>query len=389
MQSLDLERELRELLAEGRDAAVERERTAFDRLTRERPLVLYGAGGLGRKALAALQKQGIQPLAFADNNSKLWGTSIAGIPVMAPADAAARFGATAAFVITIWGGESPDTMVQRVKQVQALGCDTVVTIGPLFWKLAAALLPHYAAGPAHEVHEDTDDVLNAGALWADEASRREYLAQVRWRLYFDFENLAPPVTHVMYFPPDLFALRPDEVFVDCGAFDGDTIASYLAHAKAGFGKIIAFEPDPANFAKLERRVSALAERDSVRLLRAATGADNLKVRFSGDGKSSSAVGSGDIEVDCFRLDDVLQGEPATYLKMDIEGAEIDTLLGAEHTIRQYCPVLAICCYHRQDHLWRIPNLIQSFHSDYHFFLRPHFADVWDLVCYAVPKGRLL
>ncbi len=53
------------------------------------------------------------------------------------------------------------------------------------------------------------------------------------------------------------------------------------------------------------------------------------------------------------------------------------------------PVLTICSYHKQDHLWRIPLLIHSICDGYRFFLRPHLLEVWDLVCYAVPENRLV
>ena len=74
--------------------------------------------------------------------------------------------------------------------------------------------------------------------------------------------------------------------------------------------------------------------------------------------------------------------------MDIEGSEVDTLAGAQTIIREKLPVLAICAYHRQDHIWRIPSLINSFSDQYRFFLRPHLLEVWDLVCYAIPQNRL-
>ena len=50
-------------------------------------------------------------------------------------------------------------------------------------------------------------------------------------------------------------------------------------------------------------------------------------------------------------------------------------------------MLAICVYHKQDHLWRIPLLLREWH-EYAFFLRPHNEEGWDLVCYAVPRARL-
>jgi hypothetical protein len=80
------------------------------------------------------------------------------------------------------------------------------------------------------------------------------------------------------------------------------------------------------------------------------------------------------------------GHP-TFIKMDIEGAEMDALRGARETIQKHKPILSICVYHRQDDLWRVPLLIESMAEGYRFYLRPHDVDGWQLVCYAVPEGR--
>ena len=75
--------------------------------------------------------------------------------------------------------------------------------------------------------------------------------------------------------------------------------------------------------------------------------------------------------------------------MDIEGAEPDAIRGASRAIEAEAPILTVCSYHQQDHLWTIPLLIHSIRPDYRFFLRPHLLEVWDLVCYAVPETRLI
>ncbi len=67
---------------------------------------------------------------------------------------------------------------------------------------------------------------------------------------------------------------------------------------------------------------------------------------------------------------------------------MDALVGARKTIQEKLPVLAVCAYHNQDHVWRIPLLIHSFSDQYRFFLRPHNLEGWDLVCYAIPLDRL-
>jgi FkbM family methyltransferase len=383
--------QIQNLLSEGVDGARERERTTFDEQAGPfgNSLVLFGAGGIGRKTLAGLRKLGIEPLAFADNNPKLWEERLQGVQVMSPQEACARYSKTASFVVTVWCGEGWDRMNDRVRFLRGLGCERVLTFGSLYWKYPEIFLPHYAAASAHKVHEQAEAVLQAAELWEDEASRREYLSQIRWRLFFDFDGLADPVQHSMYFPTDLCTLAEDEVFVDCGAYDGDTLVSFLAHATAGFKKAFAFEPDPSSFTKLSQKVSQLPSKDAIVIHQAATGSENRSVLFTGDGSPAATMGTGNIRVDCVKLDSILMDERPTYIKMDIEGAELAAIMGARQTIARHSPVLAICSYHTQDHIWKIPHLIHSINPTYHFFLRPHLAEVWDLVCYAIPKERLI
>jgi FkbM family methyltransferase len=335
-----------------------------------------------------LRKLGTEPIAFIDNDMRLWNTSVEGVEVLSPEEGARRHGDRAAFVITVWRGEGADRMAQREAQLRSLGCRYVMTFLPLFWKHAEVFLPHYPADLPHKVHQQADEVRRASRLWSDAASRSEYLAQLRWRLLGDFA-VPDPVQHTIYFPLELCPLTDHEVFVDCGAYDGDSIRSFLDQPKKSFQRLYSFEPDPVNFRKLEKEVAMRPERESITLQCAAVGAHNGTDTFSGDGNEASSIGKGDMVVNCVTLDSALSGAEPTYIKMDIEGAELDALNGARGIIQQHSPVLAICTYHLQNHLWKIPLLIQSINPNYRFFLRPHLLEGWDLVCYAIPKSRLL
>lgn len=382
--------ELDALLAEGIDGAVQRECDTFERLapfgTR---VVLFGAGGLGRRVLAGLRSYGIEPLAFCDNNPKLWGTQVDGLAVLTPPAAASMFGAEASFVVTVWGALGNDRMRDRIAQLRALGCDAVLPFLPLAWKFPAGILPHYGADLPRGVHEAAQDVYAAFELLSDDASRAEYVAQVRWRLRADFDALTPPAPHPIYFPRDLCPLRADEVFVDCGAFDGDTVRLFAREAQAQFDKIFAFEPDPHSFEKLLATLRDLpgARAGNVTAFRCATGARSERLRFIASGTAMSAVGDGDLEVEARTLDETVAAAKPTYVKMDIEGSEPDALEGARTIVIEHSPVFAISCYHRQDHLWRIPLQIASLNPNYRFYLRPHDIEMWDLICYAIPFGR--
>jgi FkbM family methyltransferase len=382
--SCQMSKALEELLAEPMPAAKEREAITFEKVVAGRPLVLFGAGRLGKRTLAGARAVGLKPLAVCDNNSALWGCDVEGLPVLSLPQAAAKFAKTAAFVITIWGGNPTDRMVDRERQLREAGCRTVLHFGLLYWRYPA-LFPHHAANSAHLLLQQTEQVRACAELWADDASRREYLAQVRWRLHFDFAGLPDPVAGPIYFRDELRQPLSDEVFVDCGAYDGDTGRSFLEHTAGQFKRIFAFEPDPANFAKLQ----ATAGGDPrVSVAQAAVGRTNGAIPFSAEGSPSSSSAKGGMPVECVALDSHLVNERPTLIKMDIEGFEPEALAGAREIIQRDAPALAICVYHAQDHLWKIPLQIYSYNPNYKFYLKPHVYDVWDLVCYAIPHQQV-
>jgi FkbM family methyltransferase len=384
--------ELEALLGEDISSARRRERTTFDELTADRGnrLVLFGAGNLGRKTLRGLRKVGIEPLAFADNDTSLHGRTVDGLAVFAPQDAALRFGTTASFLVTIWRGEGSDTMAERIAPLRALGCETVLPFGSVFWKYSEYFLPHYSLDLPHKVLQHADEILRTFDLWHDEASRHEYVAQIRWRLKLDFDGLPRPVGHEIYFPLDLAALSEHEVFVDCGAFDGDTVRRFLINSAGKFARIVAFEADPENHRRLQEYVRSLAAeaQQRIKVLPFAVTDHSGTVRFSASGTESSFVGQGDMEVACSTLDREALASAPTWVKMDIEGSELGAIAGSAELIRRHSPLLAVCVYHQQPHLWQVPGMINELKDNYAFFLRPHLLESWDLLCYAIPPSRL-
>ena len=103
--------------------------------------------------------------------------------------------------------------------------------------------------------------------------------------------------------------------------------------------------------------------------------------------AGSTIGSGTDVVEVAPLDELLADHPPTYIKMDVEGAERDALLGGAKTISKNAPVLAICLYHRPEDVWDLPLLIRSLRPDYRLYVRRHSDERWETVCYAVPPGR--
>ncbi len=116
------------------------------------------------------------------------------------------------------------------------------------------------------------------------------------------------------------------------------------------------------------------------------GADNCTLKFDATGGGGAGISdSGTIEVECVRIDDKFYNEEPTYLKFDIEGAELDALSGAEKTIESYKPKLAVCIYHLPDDLWNIPLYLKRKYPFYKFYARTHQFDGLDFVLYAIPQ----
>lgn len=382
--------QLDELLSEDLRSVRRREQHSFDQIIEQFDgrFVLFGAGSLCRSSLQRLVENGFRPVAISDNNSKAWGTHLLDVPVISPSEAARQFGSKAAFFVMIWNRSHRYVTTQD--QLNDLGCQHVYPAAPLRWKYADTLLPFFLHDLPSKVFEEAHAIRAAFALWSDDQSRKEYLDQVRYRALGDDAGLAAPDPEPSYFLDSLYSLRAGEIFVDCGAYDGDTIREVFRR-EPKTTKIIAFEPDPQNFAEIKRLISSHPhiERRQIEAFPYGVGAKSEQIRFNATGDLGSTISeTGNTTIQVVSLDELVYDSAPTFLKMDIEGAETNALLGAEKTIKQYRPLLSICVYHRQSDLWRIPLWIQSAGPEYKHFLRTHETDGWQTVTYAVPPQRL-
>ena len=382
--------ELDEMFSVPLAAVRRRERCALNLLLRanRNQVVLFGAGSAGRRALGCLRSIGVEPLGFADNRPETWGTSVDGALVMRPEDAAQQYGSDALFIVTIWNAKHRFADTKR--RLAGLGVRAIEPIGPVQWRFPESFLPFFSLDLPHRLYRERNEIVRAAALWADEQSRAEYLAHIRWRLFGDVEGVPGPVPEAQYFPR-VFDLRPDEVFVDCGAYDGDTLREFLKQNGGAFRRFVSIEPSPDVYEALERCVATLEPevRSRVALERIAVGDRCETVRFdAGAGAGGHLSESGTFDVHGSTLDRLCATTRATFIKMDIEGAEGAALAGARATILRDRPILAICAYHRPTDLWRLPLMVHDLIPSYRMYLRTHESDGWDAVAYAVPPERV-
>src|ERR1019366_2631355 len=146
----------------------------FDELANqaEGKIVLFGAGRLGRKAARALRSHGVEPLAFVDNDTRIAGTKVEGVPVFSPAAAAGRWRGDALFVVTTFlpfGGG----VRSRLKELATLGCGQTTSFLPLGWRYDG-VLPHFGADLPSRLLEHSGELDRVGAQWCDDLSRETF-----------------------------------------------------------------------------------------------------------------------------------------------------------------------------------------------------------------------
>ena len=178
-----------------------------------------------------------------------------------------------------------------------------------------------------------------------------------------------------YFEDFCFGL--EHVFVDGGGFDGSTSALF-SDFSSNYKSIHLFEPDEVNFQKCK---STLVNLRDVNLYQLGLSNKSDTLFFEqGAGSGSKITPNGLVEIAAVPLDDVVPN--ATFIKLDLEGWELNALKGAQHTISKKAPLLAVGAYHQPKDLIEIYQYLRDLRPDYKFKIR-HYTESWtETVLYA-------
>jgi len=200
-------------------------------------------------------------------------------------------------------------------------------------------------------------------LLHDKVSLNFFDNWVKFRETFDMKYYLYPTNSLeeQYFIDEF---KHSERFVDCGGFTGDTISAYYRYNK---GRIISFEPDPTNLKKLNKS----AKNKDVLVYPMGVFDETKILKFKSCGSGGNLCEEGDILVPVTSLDETIYNFRPDYIKMDIEGAEIEAIKGAKNIIKDFSPNLAISIYHKASDLWEIPLLIKEINPKYEFKIRSH------------------
>lgn len=180
---------------------------------------------------------------------------------------------------------------------------------------------------------------------------------------------------------DFLKLKPGEVFVDAGGFDGTTTIEFIKKCP-DYKTIHFFEPDVIN-ATLARNNLSGHNDIHFYVMGLAESKKTMKFR-SGCGSASELNEAGYVEIEVDSMDNQIK-DPVSFIKMDIEGAEGAALKGARKHILRDHPKLAVCCYHKVDDLWKIPEQILAIRKDYSTYLRHYSDGLHETVMYFIPE----
>jgi FkbM family methyltransferase len=338
-------------------------------------MAIVGAADEGLRLAELCNRQEILVAAVCDDNPKKQGLKV-GATTVKPVDALKDVYRDVPVII------ASHRVLKALERIKGMGFKHVAPFALLEVLDPKAFPPHmFYDGWLEDLFEHRDRYAALAKLLADDMSRRVLDAVIGFRLTLDATVLSPIVEWDLYGPANLLQYGDEEVYVDGGSYDGDSIRLFIDRVRGKFSRVLAFEPDKNTFKRL---AANFAGEKRVEPINAGLHRRKATLHFDNAGtRGSILVEKGGIEVPVVGLDEVLGGDRVTYIKMNIEGAELEALKGGERAIKRWAPKLAISAYHRPSDLWQVPDMVRSLRPDYKLYLRQHDGGVIETVLYAL------
>lgn len=342
------------------------------------PIFIYGTGTFAQDVYRACTEKGLFVSAFLDHRSSAL-RFLHGVPVMSPESAR-----EAVVIIGIHNREADVTSIMQ--KLEGYYVKRIISAVEIYDFLGDLLGARYWLTNRSYYAVYKPLIERAYSLLTDGASRALYYSILEFRITGNYKILPAPDLERQYFPQDIPSWEVPLRLADCGAFDGDTLADLIKN-KIEVQAVAAFEPDLKNYAILSSFVSSRKkELPDANLFPCGVYSSTMQLSFqTGQGMASNISNKGGAVIQCVALDDAIPTFAPNLIKMDIEGAEYDALLGARQIIKAHNPGLAVSLYHRPEHLWQLPLLVESIvPGKYKFYIRSHAMNDFELVLYAIP-----
>jgi len=350
----------------------------------DKQVILYGAGSLGKMAKNFFDYLNIPFLYFVDKNSDLLKSDEdwSGIDIVKPNEVKKVDKKNCLLIVCIVTTQ----LISLRDELKADGWEDIA----FFYDVCEAYSDRYPLSNGWFLNKpsenEIDNIKKVFSLLSDSKSRAYYLQFLAWRklrVELLFENLEINLNNRFFIPEVIDILHDKEVFVDCGAHKGFVIEKFLKIINNKYKAIYAIEPDYANFEILETQLRNIPD---VTTIKCALGDKNGEEKyFQGFDFASKLSKNGNDLVKINTLDSL--NIQSTFIKMHLEGGELEALKGAVNTIQKYRPIIVVTIYHNSDGAWRTPLFLISNAKNYKYYMRLHSWGGTGAVFYAIPKER--
>lgn len=351
---------------------IQEKTSVWERLQQERrPIALYGMGDGADKILRVFADKGIKASTVFASDEFVRGHSFAGFRVQKLSEVVEQYGEDIVIVLS-FASQRPE-LLERFYELNAQ------------FDLVAPDVPVAGSGlfDLEFVHAHADEFQRAYDWMADETARQVFSDIINFKISGKIDYLRHCETDKDEVFRNILKPHGHECFADLGAYNGDTIRELLSYTDGAYDSITALEPDKRNFKKLSRYAEESLT-GKVELVQAGGWSEDTVLTFAAKAGRNSALAKQGIPTQMRSLDSVLGGAPCTMLKLDVEGAEHQALLGAQQTIKTHHPRLNVACYHRNEDLFDLPALLKELDPSYKLYLRHHpYVPAWDVNLYAV------
>ncbi|MGN0528966.1 MAG: FkbM family methyltransferase, partial [Eubacterium sp.] len=306
-----------------------KENNVWDNLKSDsKPVVLYGMGLGAEKIMDTMAQYGIEAADIFASDEFVRGHSFRGYKVLKYSDICEKYDD---FNVVLCFASRLDNVLDNIRRINSehtvYAPDVPVTGGGLFTR-------EYVK----ENEEKFDIVYNR---LEDELSKQIYTDIIAYKISGKISYLLNSFCDKDSVYRDILKLSDSESILDLGAYDGDTIREFCDFTGGRYKNITALEPDKKNFKKLCANTEGM---DNITLLNMGAWDSRDTLIFAQNAGRNSKLSAGGTAVDVTDIDSL--NLAPTFIKMDIEGAEMKALEGAKNTISKYSPKLYVCAYHR-------------------------------------------
>lgn len=336
-------------------------------------VVLFGAGTIGIQNLRVIKEISKVNVVFCDNDPSKQGTLIEGSSVISFSELINNYKHSYIVIASVLYYD------ELLLQLKNNGLDKNVISSFDVLLMYFEYRDYYKLIKEHEV-----EFSKVYELLSDEYSKQIFIERLNYCITGNPKYLIPLESKAeQYFEYDIICLSKEEVFIDGGGYTGDTVITFLRKTNSEFKKIYSFEPEKS---KHEEFIKNLSSFKNIELIPYGLWEEKDTLFFDSQNNSSSCISElGSTEIEVTSIDEILNGEEVTFIKMDIEGAELGALQGAKNTIKMYKPKLAICVYHNPLDIIEIPKLIKEIEPSYNLYLRHYSKSHSDTILYAISK----